>query len=944
MIQIRHVSKCYDQEKAPVLKDINVDFPDTGLFYLVGKSGAGKSTLIHLLGLMDDSYQGSIKVNHQELKELSEKEKADYRLYLSSFVFQSYHAEEKETVHMNLMKALAISNLTLEEKERRIHQRLNEVGLLHKEKEIFKNLSGGEKKRISLVRSLIKDYQILLCDEPLSSLNPKLRKEITKILEKESQNKLVIIITHEKEEIPDSASVYELINGTLSKIKEGNNQIRKASSLHYQRKPFLGKALFEQLFNSLKTKREFLLITLFSLMFALFAISLSFQLSGSVSLAMQKSMSSYMDENSLVITPSEQGYKQNGFTTADYQELEYLKNTYKEDVIDTCSFYLTSLDSIFGNNQSIQLVYNSRIVELHKLSLDSFLEYRMPEEIITQEIDETIKVSEEEVILALDDESLYGLYILLFDGKPKNINDASLSRINQALKNSNVILRLQALKSEWGYDLDHSYKIKAIIPDKSCYIINPSSLFTNIFVNEVMHFKECLEEESLAEHKPWTLRKCEGFRLYPGHADIFLKQFLFDKTSHDYALKMIVSDNYYKQEDINTHNHVALVKDYLPKVNLDEINHFIKHHPDDVLSVSYSSPVYTYTASGYISGFAKPFFFSKYKEKLNQIEDEAYYSSEDLGSFQGSLIQEIPGVIKADLISSMDQKNGLIFTTLNNTSLKPYYGKAPRLMNEIGISKKMAETLFHSCTQALNKKLCTLTLNKIEKVGNKYHNHFLSGEVLITGIYDSEQIAIYQDSLFPLCYCFQNGGLNANENRVQQAVIKVDLNHHSLDYYLTEIKKYGDYGGSFPMYIMIQEIKKTLSFLSMLFLGFAILSLITSVMLLSLSLYLILLKDRKQIGILLALGYTKQDISIFYLILCQTIGLLGFILSLFISIITEQILQKTLKELLNTYIFSIIPFFISFLVSFAISTIIWLIISKKLQKITPNDAFEHIHW
>ena len=75
MIQIRHVSKCYDQEKAPILKDINVDFPDTGLFYLVGKSGAGKSTLIHLLGLMDDSYQGSIKVNHKELKELSEKER-----------------------------------------------------------------------------------------------------------------------------------------------------------------------------------------------------------------------------------------------------------------------------------------------------------------------------------------------------------------------------------------------------------------------------------------------------------------------------------------------------------------------------------------------------------------------------------------------------------------------------------------------------------------------------------------------------------------------------------------------------------------------------------------------------------------------------------------------------------------------------------------------------
>jgi ABC-type lipoprotein export system ATPase subunit len=943
MIEIHNLLKQYPGAKSPVLKDIHLTFPDTGLFYLVGKSGAGKSTLINLLGCMDDHYEGSIKVNNKELKEQSEIEKANYRLYTISFVFQSYHAEEKETVYMNLSKALAITSLTQEEKDRRIHQRLKEVGLLHKEQEIFKNLSGGEKKRISLARSLIKDYQILLCDEPLSSLNPKLRKDITKLLEKESKNKLVIIITHEKEEIPKEATIYELINGNLHLIKEGKREEKKATSIHYQRKKFTGSPFIRQLLESLKTKREFLVITLFSLMFALFSISLSFQLSGSVSLAMEKSMSAYMDENSLVVSNADNGYKQNGFTTADYAQLEYLKNTYKEDVIDTSSFYLTSLDSIFEDNQSLQLNYQSRSLELKKLSLDSFLEYRMLEEVDGKEIYGNSKVSPEEVILGLDDETIYGLYILLFEKKPKSINEETLELIAKGLNRSNTMLRLQALKSDWGYDLDHSFKINAIIQDESCYIVNSSSLFANTFVTDVMHFKECLEEEPLDKQKPWALRKCEGFRLYPGHSDIFLKNFLFDKTTHDYSLKMMQEDNYYKQEDINTHNHVALVKDCLGKIHLDEINSFALSHQEDVENISYSSPVYTYTASGYISGFAKPFFFSKYKEKLNQIEDEAYYSSEDLGSFQGSLIEEIPGVIKADLISSMDQKNGLTFITLNHSSLKPYYGKAPTAMNEIGISKKMATTLFHSCTQALNKKLCTLTLDKTEKVNGKYHNHFLPGEVLITGIYDSDHISIYQDSLFPLCYCFANGGLNAIESRVQQAVIKVNLEHHSLDYYLSEIKKCGDYNGAFPMYTMIQEIKKTLSFLSLLFLSFATLSLITAVMLLSLSFYLILLKDRKQIGILLALGYTKRDIAHFYMLFCQIIGFLSFILSLFISIFTEQILQKTLNDMLNSYIFSLTPFIISFMVSFSITSVIGLIISKKLGKFAPNDVFEHAH-
>lgn len=65
-------------------------------------------------------------------------------------------------------------------------------------------------------------------------------------------------------------------------------------------------------------------------MFALFSISLSFQLSGSVSLAMEKSMSAYMDENSLVVSNADNGYKQNGFTTADYAQLEYLKTPTKK--------------------------------------------------------------------------------------------------------------------------------------------------------------------------------------------------------------------------------------------------------------------------------------------------------------------------------------------------------------------------------------------------------------------------------------------------------------------------------------------------------------------------------------------------------------------------------------------------------------------------------------
>lgn len=944
MISIQNLSKKYPQNDAETLKNINLKFNETGLVYIIGKSGSGKSTFLNILGLMDEEYQGSVKVNNKELKEFSEEEKADYRLKEISFIFQSYRAEEKESVKSNLLKALAITTLEEEEKERRIQYYLNEVGLKDKEDVLFKYLSGGEKKRISIVRSLIKDSHILLCDEPLSNLNGALRKKITKLLKKESETKLVLIITHEKEEIPEDAAIYEIVDSTFVERKKQTEENKETTPCSYDRKQYKGKALYSQIYRNILSKKEFLLITFFSLVIGLFAISFSFQLSSSVSNSMEKSMSSYMDENCLVISQKDSVYNETYFSDPSYAKLLQLKRNHKDMILDISSFYLTTFNPIFGNNQSLEIRFQNKSIPLKKLSLNSFLEYRTIEELDDMQIIYGDKeLSDEDVILALDEKTMKGLYSLLFNSSIQSFDEKTLEKLSIQIKNNPVSLRVKANKSEWGYILDDVFKIKGVLLSENSFLVHSSYMFNHSFVTETMHFLETDAYSPIPEEKPWTLRKEDGFRIQKGKSGEFLKSFLYDKDAKDCVLKIFKTPNYYNPLDINTHNHIVVKKDCLGKMHLFEIEDFTSKNSTLIQSVSYSSPVYTYTASGYISGFSKPSFFSKYKEKLNQIQDESIYTDKDLGSFQGSLIEEIPGVLKADLISSMNQKTSLSFITLDSLKSNPAMGEKPSNYNEIGISKKMAEILFQSSNAALNKKLCTLTLNKTTKEKDRYRNHFTQGEIKISAIYDDDRLALYQDSLFPLCYSFALGELSLEETRIQEAVIKVDLNKKSRDYYIKEITNYGEYKGNFPMYTIIMEIKKTLKMLSLLFLGFSILSLISSACLLILAFYLILNKNKKEIGTLLSLGYTKKDISHFYLLFCQVIGFASFLFSLLLSLFTEMTLKKTLMDMLDSYSASIFPYFLSFFISFFITGAIGLLLSLKIKDISPKDAFDSMH-
>ena len=180
MIEIQELKKRFGEHE--VLKGISFVFQERGLYVIEGKSGSGKTTLLTILGGMEEDYEGSVKVFSKELSSMTEKEKEDYRYSKISFVFQDFCSKEEETLEENLMKILDIQSLSQDEKQRKIDSLLSLVGLKNKKKMTFQDLSGGEKKRASLVRGLLKDTPILLLDEPVASLNENYRAEVEKLL------------------------------------------------------------------------------------------------------------------------------------------------------------------------------------------------------------------------------------------------------------------------------------------------------------------------------------------------------------------------------------------------------------------------------------------------------------------------------------------------------------------------------------------------------------------------------------------------------------------------------------------------------------------------------------------------------------------------------------------------------------------------------------------
>lgn len=221
MLILNNISKQYPGSTKEVLKNINLKFEDKGLVCILGPSGCGKSTLLNLIGCLDTPTSGYIMVDDKVMNVFTKKEINYYHHKYVGFIYQNYNLID----YLNV-----VDNIELINKNKYLSKLLDYLSLSSKRHKNVKKLSGGERQRVAIARSLANDPHILLCDEPTGALDSQTSEKIITMLKNISEEKLVIVVTHNQDLAKRYASRIitlkdgEVINDTKKNIK---NNIKK---------------------------------------------------------------------------------------------------------------------------------------------------------------------------------------------------------------------------------------------------------------------------------------------------------------------------------------------------------------------------------------------------------------------------------------------------------------------------------------------------------------------------------------------------------------------------------------------------------------------------------------------------------------------------------------------------------------------------------------------
>ncbi len=201
MVKVQSLTRIYKTRKftSTALNDTSMTFNNNGLYLITGISGSGKTTLLHVLAGLDNKYNGKVLVNDKDIKTLSESELSSYRLNNVSVVFQNFGLLENNTVKENIDVACQMRDISYDEVLDEYLELLSlDKYLLNK---LVKNLSLGQQQRVSILRSLIRDTDILILDEPTGNVDNTSKEAIWNTIETISRSKLVIVSTHDSDVI-----------------------------------------------------------------------------------------------------------------------------------------------------------------------------------------------------------------------------------------------------------------------------------------------------------------------------------------------------------------------------------------------------------------------------------------------------------------------------------------------------------------------------------------------------------------------------------------------------------------------------------------------------------------------------------------------------------------------------------------------------------------------
>lgn len=329
MLKLENVSKFYYNKGiiASGFTKVNLELKIGEFVAITGESGSGKSTLLNVISGLDSYEEGEMYINGNETSHYSEKDFEDYRRKYIANIFQSFNLINSYTVYQNVELVLLLNGYKKHKVKKKILDIIDQVGLTKFKNTKVSKLSGGQKQRVAIARAMVKDTPIIVADEPTGNLDSESAKEVIEILKKVAKNKLVIVVTHNIEQVEEFATrIIKMHDGRIIQ----NTEIKKISKeppiveSEYNNISIVNKYRLG-IRNTFNIASKFLLLfaVFFFMSAAILAEYASFQMSEE-----QTSDNGYsigfrdLSENRILINKKDR----TSFTNEDYERIKQLSN------------------------------------------------------------------------------------------------------------------------------------------------------------------------------------------------------------------------------------------------------------------------------------------------------------------------------------------------------------------------------------------------------------------------------------------------------------------------------------------------------------------------------------------------------------------------------------------------------------------------------------------
>lgn len=494
IIKLKNVSKFYHNKNniSSGFTKLNLELNMGEFVVITGESGSGKSTLLNVISGLDSYEEGEMYINGEETSHYTEIDYENYRRKYIGNIFQHFNLVNSYTVYQNIELVLLLNGYKKKEIKSKILDIIKTVGLTKFKNTKASKLSGGQKQRVAIARALAKDTPIIVADEPTGNLDVQSAKSIMKLLSEISKDKLIVVVTHNYEQVSDYATRKIAMNDgkiiedkILRKTEECEAELVEYKDLTFTNKLSLG---FRNAFN-IKTKFVLLFLVYFFLTLLVFSEYSGLQKQDFTSSLYGFNANFYeVSPNRVILNKKDK----TPFSKDEIEKLERLSNissVVENDLIldnlgnlFTEDYSITTTGHIKGLSENLKLAEgrlpksdNEVVVEIHK---DSYLNF-YKDELLAGEYKlqiNSVGTSEDKIkvvgVLYGEDDLYSTIYVR--DNLLKIISD----KINGKNTTSSLIINGQTIK-ENAYSYSNMILPNSNVKDGQIYAYSGLNAYCN---------------------------------------------------------------------------------------------------------------------------------------------------------------------------------------------------------------------------------------------------------------------------------------------------------------------------------------------------------------------------------------------------------------------------------------------------------------------------------